>query len=264
MKAIEPTFYQILEDPDEGYEDISLFDLITHLMDSYGQVEDDDLIQNEKNLHKPWSPSLPLEDFWKQLRDCQAFAADHDPITNPALVRAGITNLEQSGVFDDALKSWRKKTRAEQTWANFQTHFNAANKERLRSKTSGDFAAIVEETSPTDPAIAKAVESALAACVAGKSHPLLNKENMPQPMYYCWSHGLTHDPKHTGYTCKSPQEGHKKEATHYNMMGGCHLIHRRKNERRVWVSRWNQDNGKRNGKPNTPNNDNTTGNGTNS
>ena len=43
-------------------------------------------------------------------------------------------------------------------------------------------------------------------------------------LFYCWSHGLGRNPKHTSESCNSPLEGHKKEATLDNMMGGCNNI----------------------------------------
>ena len=45
---------------------------------------------------------------------------------------------------------------------------------------------------------------------------------------YCWSHGYDIGNGHTSATCKHPKEGHKREATVTNQLGGdqtnCHLI----------------------------------------
>jgi hypothetical protein len=37
---------------------------------------------------------------------------------------------------------------------------------------------------------------------------------------YCWSHGFQVHNKHTSASCKNPKQGHKKEATKNNPMGG--------------------------------------------
>ena len=37
---------------------------------------------------------------------------------------------------------------------------------------------------------------------------------------YCWSHGFRVGRKHNSMTCNAPKEGHKKDATAINMMGG--------------------------------------------
>lgn len=257
MDAIEPTYYQVLEDPDEGYADIRLRDLVQHLNTTYGEVTPDDLTANEANLDKQWTPSQPLEDLWKQCTDCQAFAADHDPITNNRLIRAATDNLEKSGVFDNALRKWRERPRADHTWPNLITHMTAANKERLRKKTTGEFAATVKKTPTTiDP---HSTESLLAALLAvNQNHPLLNKENMPPPMYYCWSHGLGYNPEHTGYTCTETEPGHKKEATQYNMMGGCNRIHRLEGEVPVWKYKYKPRKQNKNKNKDNKGNDNKT------
>ena len=39
-------------------------------------------------------------------------------------------------------------------------------------------------------------------------------------MFYCWSHGLGFNPKHTGETCNNKKDGHKPEATVKNRQGG--------------------------------------------
>ena len=47
-------------------------------------------------------------------------------------------------------------------------------------------------------------------------------------MNCCWSHGFDIGNNHTSATCRNPKEGHKREATVTNQMGGdqtnCHLI----------------------------------------
>ena len=43
-------------------------------------------------------------------------------------------------------------------------------------------------------------------------------------MYYCWTHGLGKNRKHTSATCNNKAEGHKDEATADNMMGGNNKI----------------------------------------
>eukprot|EP00957_Ditylum_brightwellii_P037625 2845241-Ditylum_brightwellii.AAC.1 len=46
------------------------------------------------------------------------------------------------------------------------------------------------------------------------------KEIPPLNIHYCWTHGVTRGPGHTSVNCGNPAEGHKKEATLFNCMGG--------------------------------------------
>jgi hypothetical protein len=42
----------------------------------------------------------------------------------------------------------------------------------------------------------------------------------PSPRNYCWTHGHKVGSTHTSLTCKLPRQGHKKEATRADNMGG--------------------------------------------
>jgi hypothetical protein len=42
----------------------------------------------------------------------------------------------------------------------------------------------------------------------------------PSPSNYCWTHGYKVGITHTSLTCKIPRQGHKKEATRADNMGG--------------------------------------------
>ena len=251
MLAINETFYCALEDDDEGYADLELIDLIEHLDQTYGDVTEDDLIANEKLLDNPWSPTQPLEDLFKQARKAQSFARNHDPISDPKVVRSLVANLENSGVFEHSLLLWRARPRIEHTLNNIQDHFNEANKERLRKATT-------QSKGFTNGAANKVIDQG-------------NKENrnpnntLTQSLYYCWSHGLGPNPKHTSGNCTRPCKGHCKDATMFNMMGGNNRIHRRQGEVQTYVAppftqRNNNNNNHNNNNNNNRNNNNNNNN----
>jgi hypothetical protein len=217
--AIPSTYIDILADEEFEYANVTPSAIITHMNDNYGEVTADDLTDNIKDLQAQWSPSQPLEDLWKQVRRCQAFALAHDPITDMTAMREIMTNLENSGVFTEALKDWRAKSEADKTLPNMRTHFNKADKERLRAMTTkeaGYANAIIDTTS-------------------GKENkaPDLSSTG-PHGLYYCWTHGLTKNSKHTSQTCSNKSHGHQTNATIYNMLGGNNRIQRAKNERPIY------------------------------
>jgi hypothetical protein len=43
-------------------------------------------------------------------------------------------------------------------------------------------------------------------------------------LFYCWTHGLSRNPAHTGAKCKNKATGHKDCATVDNRMGGVNRI----------------------------------------
>lgn len=194
-----------------GYANVTPKVLLDHLLEAYGTITADDLQANDDRLNAPWSPTQPIEDLWAQIKDCMDFAEGHDAISDKMAVRAVIKNLENSGVFTDALNDWYKKDDANQTFANLKKDFNKADKKRNKDTTA--------------------------------KHGYANaatKENVaPGPksnggMYYCWSHGLSNNPNHTSATCEHPANGHNKAATLFNMLGGNNRIRRQKDERPIF------------------------------
>jgi hypothetical protein len=50
--------------------------------------------------------------------------------------------------------------------------------------------------------------------------PIQGYDKEGYPIAYCWTHGIGRNLKHTSSTCKYPKDGHVKEATLNNKMGG--------------------------------------------
>jgi len=225
IQAIPATYIDILADELFEYANVTPSAILAHLTTMYGQVTADDLAENMQHLQAQWHPDQPLEDLWKQLRRCQAFAMEHDAISDATAIREAILNLEKSGVFTDTLKDWRRRPQAEHTIVNLHADFNRADKERRRTTTS------------SDAGYANAV-------VSTKTHPKApstsNKENDPTchptriGVYYCWTHGLSQNAAHTSSKCTNKSEGHCDNATLTNMMGGNNRIHRAPGETTVY------------------------------
>jgi hypothetical protein len=226
ITAIPSTYIDILADDIFEYANVSPAAIIAHMQTTYGQITLDDLADNMTDLKRPWHPDQPLEDLWKQLRRCQAFALPHDPISDATTIREAIINLENSGVFIDALKEWRRRAPDTQTFANLHVDFNRADKERRRQLTTRDSGyanlATNKENTPT-------------FVVASKSPGTMPPTTTTATgLFYCWSHGLGRNPKHTSATCSNKATGHCLDATLYNMKGGNNRIHRIQNERAVF------------------------------
>jgi hypothetical protein len=225
LDAVPSHCIDTLKDELFGYAAVTPRAILQLLITSYALVTTDDLISNTKQMATPWDPSTPLTTLWQQLRTAQLFAAGHDPISDATLKAAALVNLEQSGVFLDALKDFRKRAQATQTYANLQLDFTHADKERLRNTTSRDagFAGNMKQAITED------------------------KENRsPKGLFYCWTHGLGSNPKHDSKSCSNKQHGHRDESTIYNMCGGNNRIHRRYNEKAVYVAPQRTNKGRNN------------------
>lgn len=218
LAAVPDTFVELLKDDALGYANVTTLQLLNHLDTTYGTVTPDDLAANLATMDALWSPTQPIEDLWNQIRACQRYAAPHDPISDATTVRSAIANLNASGVFTDALKDWRKKPVADQTWANLLLHFNKEDRERRRQLTASDagYANAAKQSMPSAPTTK--TPSSGATMIAG--------------MKYCWTHGL--NVSHDSRACSNPQTGHCHTATADNMQGGNCMIKRRPGERGLW------------------------------
>jgi hypothetical protein len=220
LKAVPAPFIQQLQDIRFGYSQIRTTAILEHLDTTYGTVTHDDLKANIANMDKQWTGEQPMEDLWGQINQAKQYAAGHDDISDKQALRSAENNLEQSGLFVDDFKTWNKLTTANQTLAAFITHFNQANKARLKHKTT--VSAGYNATTTT-----------------GRNAPAptptdANKENKKQGTiqgwHYCWSHGV--NKTHDSQTCTYPKDNHNKSATINKPQGGSVYIQFPKDNRR--------------------------------
>ncbi|CAB9516435.1 expressed unknown protein [Seminavis robusta] len=236
MEAVEEVYYKALEDPDLGYYQIKYIDFIQHLRETYGELDDDDLSNNIKRMNAPWTPTQPIQQLFNQIKNAQAFARDHDIISEKTAVRSAMTNLENSGAFPRDMKEWRLKPEADHTWNNFKIHFTAANKERLRTITTKE---------------AGFHDQANKANQPQKDNPYIVRDsNGKEIMAYCFSHGLQWDLTHTSMTCRNRHKDHNEEATVSNMCGGLNRIKRQPGEVAIFKYQPSTTNRRTNGKEN--------------
>jgi hypothetical protein len=231
LAAVPPTFTNALKDRTLGFANITTFAILTHLNATYGTITTDDLDRNMALLHRDWSPSEPIENLFEQIRQCREFAAVEDPVSEAMALGAGLLTLEKSGLFDDAIRDWRKRAAADKTLENFAKDFKLADGEQQRKQTTTmagyhNTAANVTQTA-----------AALAALTVQPT-----PTDKTQQLYYCWSHGAGRNPMHTSLTCNNQQPGHRGDATMFNMLGGCNLIHRARNEKPIYQPPTKPDN----------------------
>jgi hypothetical protein len=191
--AIPALYLTTLEDDDLGLALVTPKQILAHLVTEFAAIKADDLEANLTAMKAPWDPSTDLELVFARAHKCRRFAiSGGDPISDPAYIRILLEVFTESGVFTRALEDWRAKEDTDHTTTNLKTHFGKADKERLRSTSTGG----------TD----------------------LSGWN------YCWSHGLSHG-GHSSDKCFKPRDGHCKEATLANRMGGLNRINGKKGDK---------------------------------
>lgn len=220
-KAVPDIYLNELAEERFGYANVTPRTMLEHLETTYGSVIEADLTKNLEDIQKQWSPEQPLEDLFKQIRICRAFAEGHDTITEKSAVRYALTNLENTGVFKEAVKEWKTKDENQKTWTNFKSHFQEANKLRLEEMTTSQAGFMAKEEQKTNSNTSKSTDT--------------SNQTPTLPEYsYCWTHGLCKNTNHTSATCQKRAEGHNVNATLDNMMGGNNTIRRRSNETAIF------------------------------
>ena len=246
LAAVDKSFISSLDDDIFGFTNVTVVQLLTHLSDNYARIDQDALTANLEELKLPWEPAETLEPLWDRGTRAQRVAqAGNEPITDTALVRIFRDLLQGSGLFPLDIRDWDRQPVANRTLANFKTTFNEANITRIKNMTAGqlgqaNYLGTATGYKPSGSAFS-AVDAKVKTTAAKDTDKytvlMLDQELKWTPYYYCWSHGLSVNPTHTGPTCSRKEPGHKNEATPTNMMGGCNLIKRQPGERAIWQPR---------------------------
>lgn len=74
--AIEDTYIKILPDANIGYNNVTIQDMLQHLLTRYGNITQNDLRKNNKTFEEHSDPSLPIELLWDQIDKCVQYASD--------------------------------------------------------------------------------------------------------------------------------------------------------------------------------------------
>lgn len=216
IAAIDPEFLTELEDPDVGYGRVTCKKMLQHIIDEYGKISSDDITANTKTLNAPWNIEQPIRKLWERIKECQRLgAAGNEPISDRMAMFAALTVLDNTGVFSTYTTNWRMTNPIQTNWtmAAFREYFNHADKDRQKSLTTKEAG---YHSANSTKAKTETAENNRDNAANHFTDPKSGRK-----IYYCWSHGATTNATHTSATCTRPKEGHQKEATWFDMQGGC-------------------------------------------
>jgi len=88
LEAVDDSYISSLKDPLFLYSNVTVFQLMEHLRNTYADLDQDLLTKNQDLLKEPWMPSETLEPLWERGVQAQAVAqAGGDPISDTHLIR---------------------------------------------------------------------------------------------------------------------------------------------------------------------------------
>ena len=117
-------------------------EILNHLWDTYGEIQDEDKTTNEARMKALWSPPTPIETLFQQLKEGQEFASEgNEKITDEQIVRWGYDIIKANGMFASDCRRWKLRDPTMKTWKDFQSYWKKANsvldtiKEETAAKT---------------------------------------------------------------------------------------------------------------------------------
>jgi hypothetical protein len=228
LAAVDDTYTRILKDDLLGYGDVMPSALIKHLVTTYGKIQPEEIAANTARMNADWDWNVPIEDYWVRWEECQSFAnRAGEPLLVATMIRVAFSHFEKSQQVATHCAAWNAMPppnpapTPEELWVLFKTHFNKAERDRHRQLTAsgagynGANAAVV--TPSTETAAAAQNSTSATTGTPPKAQKALFADGTGG---YCWTHGVTKNPKHTSATCEHHADGHKEKATIFNRMGG--------------------------------------------
>ena len=68
LHAVDHKYITDLEDPSTQFLLVSPLEIMNHLWDNFGEIDESDLRQNELRMKAAWNPPTPIQDLFKQMQ----------------------------------------------------------------------------------------------------------------------------------------------------------------------------------------------------
>ena len=121
LESMDEIFYKALKHEHTGYARVSLRNLLDHLVTTYAAIDQFDLEANQGKMTERYDPSSPIETLFDQIANGAAFAELGDRAFTPEqIVDAALLCIAKTGVFQDDIKDWNKKSATDRTWKAFK------------------------------------------------------------------------------------------------------------------------------------------------
>ena len=120
-----------------GYANVKYLDIISHLWTTYGVLQDFEVQENNVRIKQPISVETLFEEFVEQIKTAVNAVATQVPYTRQQIVIIAFTVVENSRIYYNGVKEWRRKDTADKTWEDFRTFFAREFREiRFQPRTS--------------------------------------------------------------------------------------------------------------------------------
>jgi hypothetical protein len=129
IKAVPAQCLIAIKHAHSGYANLLLRVMLAHLFDNYGDINTNDLQDNDNKFRQAWDPNTPIEMLIKQINDAVQYAADAGtPYTNQQILNNAYALVFNTGMYFDDVKTWDRLPALDKTWPRFGQHFSTAHK----------------------------------------------------------------------------------------------------------------------------------------
>ena len=143
IDSMAELYYKILKHAHTGYANVTLRQILDHLVTTYAAIDQLDLEKNQEKMTARYNPNAPIETLFEKITDGVAYAElGEAPFASKHIVDIALICLAKTGVFNDELKEWNRKPLLSRDCTTFRVHFAKANREwkaNLRLTTGQHF-----------------------------------------------------------------------------------------------------------------------------
>jgi hypothetical protein len=104
-----------------GLNNVPVIDILNHLFTNYGRLTEKELTDNDTAFRKEWNPDDAFELIITQIDDCAEMAdTAGSPYTAMQILNNAYTIVQNTGIFTQDLKEWKRLPEANRTWPAFK------------------------------------------------------------------------------------------------------------------------------------------------
>ena len=120
---ISEAYFRSFKNKYTGYANVNCLDILTHLWNRYGVLQDFEEQENDLRMKQPITAETLFDDFVEQIETAVDGVATQITYTREQIVSIAFTSVENAGIYYDVVKEWRRKDTADKTWEDFRTFF---------------------------------------------------------------------------------------------------------------------------------------------
>ena len=137
LGAVNDIYLRTKRDSLTGYASVTVWQLIKHLLVSYGRITPNAISANDTRMRTPFDADQPIEVLFTQIEyGMQYAAAGNAAYSAQQIIIIAYALIFASDAYPEACREWRKKTEVDKTWTNFKEDFASAYHDRCEASTT--------------------------------------------------------------------------------------------------------------------------------